>query len=577
MFKRANKITALLVAAASIMSVVPAMAATNLETKDGTIEKAVAYKDGKYLYQGYRTEGDDTGLYFNAGDKDKKLDNATEIGSVGKYSDKYVQALDGSNEYIVDLSTGTISDNDTVSDLKSTAQVKLQEKLNKTSRYGKGPGKITITQATGKGARFGAVWYEYSATTQASATTTSDTTEYGANDISYSGYVDQLGNYIDCSKNANIYVYNGTKMVKLDNIGDSDSSDGTTVTLNQINYMRTLSQDDKYIYRLVSAKVSGAVSVKTGLPEANDTLYYVQRISKAQGNTEKDAYLPQSTESFQIEDTSIIGNEDVSNAFAAIDPLKSGIANYTGTKYYMVDGSMYVTFCEDGGTDKVKTIKLNLKTSTKLDEYKSGVKTGNKLDGHVVVKDSDKDQKADAWVVDANKNVWALYQGEILKSTKLGDFNSVYTCDRSFNLIDVYDDNNLIAWKKDGNAYTTVTKGTQQSQADAATTVTTAPAVTIGWKQDGANWTLFDATGTKVANKWVNVSGVWYFLKADGVMATGWHNDNGTWYFLKSSGAMATGWYNDNGTWYFLNESGAMLANTTVDGYILNASGAWVK
>ncbi len=35
MFKRANKITALLVAAASIMSVVPAMAATNLETKDG--------------------------------------------------------------------------------------------------------------------------------------------------------------------------------------------------------------------------------------------------------------------------------------------------------------------------------------------------------------------------------------------------------------------------------------------------------------------------------------------------------------------------------------------------------------
>src|SRR5471030_2484467 len=200
---------------------------------------------------------------------------------------------------------------------------------------------------------------------------------------------------------------------------------------------------------------------------------------------------------------------------------------------------MYVTFWEDGGTDKVKTIKLNLKTSTKLDEYKlDGItKTSDKLDGHVVVKDSDKDQKADTWVVDANKNVWALYQGEILKSTKLGDFNTVYTCDRSFNKMDVYDDNNLIAWDSAGNAYTTVTKGTQQSQAAAATIVTTTAAATIGWKQDGANWTFLDATETKVANKWAKVSGVWYFLKADGVMATGWHNDNGTWYFLKSSGA----------------------------------------
>ena len=32
-------------------------------------------------------------------------------------------------------------------------------------------------------------------------------------------------------------------------------------------------------------------------------------------------------------------------------------------------------------------------------------------------------------------------------------------------------------------------------------------------------------------------------------------------------------WLNDNGTWYYLNASGAMLANTTVDGYKLGASG----
>ena len=63
MFKRSTKLTALLVAAASVASTVPAMAATKLATKDGTIEAAVAYKDGKYLYQGHRTDDDDNGLY----------------------------------------------------------------------------------------------------------------------------------------------------------------------------------------------------------------------------------------------------------------------------------------------------------------------------------------------------------------------------------------------------------------------------------------------------------------------------------------------------------------------------------
>jgi glucan-binding YG repeat protein len=60
-------------------------------------------------------------------------------------------------------------------------------------------------------------------------------------------------------------------------------------------------------------------------------------------------------------------------------------------------------------------------------------------------------------------------------------------------------------------------------------------------------------------------------------MKLNWINAGGVWYYLKADGVMATGWLNDNGTWYYLNVSGAMLANTTVDGYTLNASGAWVK
>ena len=64
MFKRANKITALLVAAASVMSVVPAMAADyeKVDSQDGTLYGAVAYKDGTAVIDG-EVDGND-GVYF---------------------------------------------------------------------------------------------------------------------------------------------------------------------------------------------------------------------------------------------------------------------------------------------------------------------------------------------------------------------------------------------------------------------------------------------------------------------------------------------------------------------------------
>ncbi len=81
---------------------------------------------------------------------------------------------------------------------------------------------------------------------------------------------------------------------------------------------------------------------------------------------------------------------------------------------------------------------------------------------------------------------------------------------------------------------------------------------------------------------WQNINGTWYFLNptsdgTKGAMKTGWLNDNGTWYYLNASGAMQTGWLNDNGTWYYLDGSGKMLSNTTVNGYVLGANGAWIR
>jgi len=75
---------------------------------------------------------------------------------------------------------------------------------------------------------------------------------------------------------------------------------------------------------------------------------------------------------------------------------------------------------------------------------------------------------------------------------------------------------------------------------------------------------------------WTKTNGLWHYVNADGTMKTGWLND-GAWYYLDNNGAMKTGWLNDNGNCYYLNDNGSMASNTVIDGYTLDASGAWVK
>jgi hypothetical protein len=88
-----------------------------------------------------------------------------------------------------------------------------------------------------------------------------------------------------------------------------------------------------------------------------------------------------------------MGDSDVSDAYGILlgqDAEKDA----TTTLNYVVDGSIYTTFWESGDTAKVKTTRVDLKTSTKLDS-KNAAGTITKIDGHVVVKNGDKDQKAD--------------------------------------------------------------------------------------------------------------------------------------------------------------------------------------
>jgi glucan-binding YG repeat protein len=118
--------------------------------------------------------------------------------------------------------------------------------------------------------------------------------------------------------------------------------------------------------------------------------------------------------------------------------------------------------------------------------------------------------------------------------------------------------------------------------------------LTPGWHQAGTTWVYADEGGWPRKSAWVSSAGAWYWMDANGHMATGWRAVRGfwyyfdkggamttgwkyldyDWYYFHGSGAMATGWQYINGNWYYFYGSGRMARSTYVGGYWLSSSGA---
>ena len=559
MIKRMNKVTSLLVAAAAMVSVVPANAATKLAIKEGTIENAIAF-DGGYVFDGYKNDEDDNAVYFNNGSKDSMLDDIEDVDALYKYGTKYVVAVDGNDQYMIDMSNGKVSDDDTAEDLAATIETKLNSYLRKTDRYeNAGNTPVETVNKISKG--FSDVWYEYSATTVATTT------------AAVYGYTNQSGKYIDASVTANMYVTVGTSRVKIDKFGDTEKvgtgSNQKSVTVNLTDAKPlTIADDSNYIYRIVEVEVS-----VTG--ENPYKAFYLQKISKAQGDKEKGAYVPKSVESYLIDAVNGIAYSDNKDVRKATDLLnvsvEDGEVTIDSSSIRVVDGSIYVVNWTNSDESEIKVTKLVLKRNEKIK-----VTENDKVDYSVVKYSDDVEEDADDYAFDVDGNVWTIYNGKISKSVKGGDFEVVYTCDRTLDRLDVYNEGNLIAWEHEGEVYTTVQEG-KEAAKDEAEEIVKPEEVKTGWQSENGAWYLYDATGAKLTG-WQNVGGTWYYMDpTTTAMRTGWLNDNGTWYYLQSSGAMKTGWLNDNGTWYYLNANGSMAANTTVDGYVLGANGAWIR
>ena len=100
------------------------------------------------------------------------------------------------------------------------------------------------------------------------------------------------------------------------------------------------------------------------------------------------------------------------------------------------------------------------------------------------------------------------------------------------------------------------------------------------WVVTDGKWQYLDSLGRPLTSQWFldNNSGKYYYLGADGNMATGWIYISGKWYLLDNSGAMLTGWQYSGGKWYYLNpENGQMVTNSYVGSYKVDATGALVR
>lgn len=131
-----------------------------------------------------------------------------------------------------------------------------------------------------------------------------------------------------------------------------------------------------------------------------------------------------------------------------------------------------------------------------------------------------------------------------------------------------------------------------------------------GWKKINGSWYYFSPTPAqnkekgymmtgwygnyyfygsgKMATGFINLNGSYYYLDESntssvGLRKTGWQKIQGSWYYFAKpgeaqyTGLMTKGWKQIGGVWYYFYSNGKMACNTTINGYRLNASGAWVR
>jgi glucan-binding YG repeat protein len=570
MLKRMSTVTSLLVSAAAIISIIPANAANykQIDTQEGTIYNAIAYKDGKFYIDG-GVNNKDNAAYYLANSKYTNLSDIDSGSSVQTYGATYLNIQNG--DYFINLDNGSVTNDSIKNNLQDDTALALKKNIKKDTN-----GRYNLTDAgTIKnldgaeltGNKFTGLWYGVQYTANKST---------NGNAASLNVYTDINGNYIDADYNIGsikVTTNNGStdKIVTITNTNDKYDGAGSNNTVSAsvaATNSDVIGQDSNYIYRLAKITVTSSatgvsISKINGISIANQPVFntsstgsvsfnVIQKISKARASD------------------NINGAKYASSVTTYIISKENGDAidsNHALLNKYTISDGKLINYTVGSSSVKAQTILLSSKNGYYYTNINDQVSEDAEFFNNKVATDTD-----------ANGNLWALSKGSIYKWDNNNTWTKVYKVDTGFNQISVYDDNDIVTWNK-ANGYYSVIGGqtTTNSNTNTNTNNSNTSVLNKGWVKTNDGWTFYNASGAQIKGQWVSDSGIWYYLKANGVMATGWINDNGTWYYLASSGAMKTGWLNDNGTWYYLNASGAMLANITVDGYQLGPSGAWIK
>lgn len=537
-----NKLMSLLMGAAVISSVVPtttANAAIKLQALEGTIYDAKAFKDGVYVFDGYKGEEQDSAMYFFNGKEDVQIEDAETMGS--KYGMNYINFKD--DEILFNLVTGQAEEDDEETRVSMMENKFRSSVIKKADRYENTPYLIQV----GKIAEdiFSGVWYEY---VVANSDDLDDATE------KYTVYLSDSGKYVDASETLNVVYYdeNGDK-INLDTY--EDVKENLSIIKEE-----TLLIDAENIYKVIAIMDTKKLNVE----KKPVITTYALKVSMEQGEKEDGAYIPKSVTSYETYDLD------------ALETIKDYRANKLTAR--VSGNSLYIIKTEDDSVTVDRYIMKKIKDKDSVE--------GKSLDKRVLELDEDFDdvQNEDMqdYDIDVQGNLWVLNKGKVQKLEN-GKLETKYTVDRTMDNLSVFAENSMIIWNTDNEVYSVVApqKAVEEEKTEESVEGTESKdevQTVAGWnKNSDGTWSYTKVDGTK-ANGWLMDNNTWYYLNSEGVMQTGWIKDKEQWYYLDISGAMHTGWLKDtNGKWYYLYNNGAMAYNTVIDGYTLDASGAWIQ
>lgn len=409
----------------------------------------------------------------------------------------------------------------------------------------------------------------------------------------YYGVVNNYKKYMDISEFANIklaYTVNDkVKTVNIEKFGEKYGNENIVASLKKLD---VIAQDSNYIYADINVDFTSDMDINIEYPDSEKSKNYILKISKAIEDKTDEANMPKEVTAYEMN-----GESDYKSWTQA--KLND---DWYNIETYSKNGNLYIVrFNKDKKNNKIQVNQVGFQT--KVDEdlkinrnkiYKvndPSIETG--LKGEIITSvDSDeiKNLLKPYYSIDSEGNLWVLGKRKIYEFSGNG-FDEKYTIPSQINNLDVYNNNNLVAWGDSESEEGYVTNINEYAKTDETTSEDSVISgnddsnkdisnnevqINNGWVKTKYGWQYFDESGKQIKNSWIKVDEKWYLINKDGIMQTGWVNISDKWYYQNSDGSMATGWVKLEDDLYYLHPDGSMATGwANIDGswYYLRGSG----